>query len=57
MQEQVKTTKTWACINAIANSNPENAIIKAKGTNPKKKNNTPLFIILYVNPLKIDKSM
>ena len=49
--------KTWAWINAIANSNPENAIINAKGTKPKKKNKIPLVIILYVNPLKIDKSM
>ena len=41
----------------MANSNPENAIINAKGINPKKKNNIPLVIILYVNPLNIDKSM
>ncbi|MCN0155275.1 hypothetical protein NDQ86_25125 [Salinispora arenicola] len=44
-------------MNAIANSNPEKAIINAKGIKPKKKNNIPLVIILYVNPLKIDKSM
>ena len=49
--------KTWAWINAIPNSKPENAIIKAKGNNPKKKNIYPEFIILYVNPLKMFKSM
>ena len=31
--------------------------MKANGNKPKKKNNIPLVIILYVNPLKIDKSM
>lgn len=31
---------------AIANSNPENAIINAKGTNPKKKKNIPEVIML-----------
>lgn len=46
MYEQDKTTKTWACIKAIPNSNPENAIINAKGNNPKKKNIIPEFIIL-----------
>ena len=44
-------------MNAIANSNPEKAIINAKGIKPKKKNNIPLVIILYVNPLKIDNNM
>ena len=53
MYEQDKTTKTWACINAIPNSNPEKAIINAKGNNPKKKNTIPEVIILYVNPLNI----
>ena len=53
MYEQDRTTKTWDCINAIPNSNPENAIINASGNNPKKKNINPEFIILYVNPLKI----
>lgn len=28
-------------------------MIKAKGSNPIKKNINPLVIILYVNPLKI----
>lgn len=42
---------------AIANSNPENAIIKAKGIKPTKNNIIPLVIILYVKPLKICKSI
>lgn len=41
----------------MANSRPEKAIINARGTNPMKKNNIPLVIILYVNPLKILKSI
>lgn len=53
MYPLVKTTNTWACITAIANSRPENAIIKLKGIKPKKKNSNPDVIILYVNPLKI----
>ena len=44
-------------MNAIPNSKPENAIINANGNNPKKKNINPEFIILYVNPLSIFKSM
>ena len=46
MYEQDNTTKTCAWINAIASSNPENAIINAKGINPKIKNIIPLVIIL-----------
>ena len=46
MYELVNTTKTCACINAIANSKPENAIIKDKGIKPKKKNMNPLVMIL-----------
>ena len=46
MYEQDKTTNTWACINAIPNSRPENAIIKANGNNPTKKNANPDVIIL-----------
>lgn len=44
-------------MNAIPNSKPENAIMKARGNKPKKKNINPEFIILYVNPLKIFKSI
>ena len=44
-------------MNAIPSSSPENAIIKAKGNNPKKKKTNPEVIILYVNPLKIFKSI
>ena len=44
-------------MNAIPNSKPENAIINARGNNPKKKKIIPEFIILYVNPLKIFKSI
>jgi len=44
-------------MNAIPNSKPENAIINANGNNPKKKNINPEFIILYVNPLRIFKSI
>ena len=44
-------------MNAIANSNPEKAIINAKGIKPRKKKINPLVIILYVNPLKIDNNM
>lgn len=46
MYEQDSTTNTWACIKAIPNSNPENAIINASGNNPKKKNINPEVIIL-----------
>ena len=42
---------------AIPNSNPENAIINAKGNNPNIKKINPEFIILYVNPLKIFNSI
>jgi hypothetical protein len=42
---------------AIANSNPEKAIIKDKGNKPKKKYNIPDVIILYVNPLNILSSI
>jgi len=44
-------------MNAIANSKPEKAIIKAKGSKAKKKKKNPEFIILYVNPLNMFKSM
>lgn len=37
MYEDVKTTNTCACIKAIPNSRPENAIMKAKGIKPIKK--------------------
>jgi hypothetical protein len=47
------TTKTWACINAIANSNELNAIINNSGRRPTKKNTRLEVIILYVNPLNI----
>lgn len=53
MYEEDKTTNTCDCIKAIPNSNPENAIMNAKGNNPNIKNINPEFIILYVNPLKI----
>jgi len=46
MYEHDKTTKTCAWMNAIANSKPENAIINAKGINPKIKNIIPLVMIL-----------
>ena len=46
MYEHVKTTKTWAWINAIANSNAQKAIINANGINPMKKNNIPEAIML-----------
>ena len=46
MQEHDNTTKTCACIKAIANSRPENAIIKASGNKPKKKKINPEVIIL-----------
>jgi hypothetical protein len=42
---------------AIANSNPENAIMNANGNNPKKKNNKPEVIMLYVKPLSILSSI
>ena len=44
-------------MNAIPNSRPEKAIMKARGNKPKKKNKNPDVIILYVKPLKIFKSM
>ena len=40
-------------MNAIPNSNPLKAIMKAKGIRPKKKNIIPEVIILYVKPAKI----
>ena len=57
MYEHERTTKTCDCINAIPNSNPENAIINANGNKPNTKKIIPEFIILYVNPLKIFKSI
>ena len=57
MYEQDNTTKTWDCIKAIPSSNPENAIMNANGNNPNTKKINPELIILYVNPLKIFKSM
>ncbi len=35
--EEVKTANTCACIKAIPSSNPEKAIINAKGIKPTKK--------------------
>ena len=40
-------------MNAIPSSKPENAIMKARGNNPRNKNTKPEVIILYVNPLKM----
>ena len=40
-------------MNAIPNSNPENAIINVSGNNPSIKKINPEFIMLYVNPLSI----
>ena len=57
MYEQDNTTNTCDCIKAIPNSNPENAIIKANGNNPRTKKMIPELIMLYVNPLKIFKSI
>jgi hypothetical protein len=42
---------------AIPNSNPQKAIINDKGNNPTKKKITPLAMMLYVNPLRIARSM
>lgn len=53
MYEQDNTTNTCDCMNAIPNSNPENAIINANGSKPNTKNIIPEFMILYVNPLSI----
>ena len=44
-------------MNAIPNSSPENAIINANGSNPNIKKMNPELIILYVNPLKMFKSI
>jgi len=57
MYEHERTTKTWACINAIPNSRLENAIMNPNGKAPNKKNINPEFIILYVNPLNMFKSI
>ena len=57
MYEQDKTTKTCDCINAIPNTNPENAIINANGNNPSTKKMIPELIILYVNPLNMFNSI
>ena len=38
---------TWACINAILNSSPENAIIKLKGNKPNRKNKNDLKGYLF----------
>ena len=40
-------------MNAIPNSKPENAIIKANGNKPNIKKIIPEFMMLYVNPLSI----
>ena len=53
MYDEDNTTKTCACIKAMANSSPEKAIINNKGINPKMKNISPEFIILYTKPLNI----
>jgi hypothetical protein len=42
---------------AIPSSSPENAIINANGNNPNTKKIKPDVIILYVNPLKIFRSI
>ena len=44
-------------MNAIPNSKPEKAIININGKRATKKNKKPEFIILYVKPLKMFKSM
>lgn len=46
MYEDDNTTKTCAWINAIANSKPENAIIKARGNRPNIKKMNPELMIL-----------
>ena len=57
MYEQDKTTNTCACMKAIPSSKPEKAIMKANGSRAKKKKKNPEFIMLYVKPLRIFKSM
>lgn len=57
MYEQDNTTNTCDCIKAIPNSNPENAIIKANGNNPRIKKMIPELIMLYVKPLSMLSSM
>ena len=57
MYEADRTTNTCACINAIPISKPEKATINKRGNKPKKKYINPLFIISYVNPDKIFKSI
>ena len=49
-------TNSWFCINAIANSKPDNAIMKVKGYKPTKNKIIPLAIILYVKFIKICNS-
>lgn len=46
MYEEDNTTNTCAWINAIANSNPENAIMNTNGINPNIKKIIPEFIML-----------
>ena len=46
MQLEDKTTKTCDWIKAIPSSKPENAAMKAKGKNPRKKKIIPPVIIL-----------
>ena len=53
MYEDVKTTKTCACIKAIPISKPEKAIINDKGINPSTKKIKPDVIIFQVNPANI----
>jgi len=55
--EQDNTSNTCYCIKAIPSYNPDNAMINAKGKRPKNKKMIPELIVLYVNPLKIFKSM
>ena len=57
MYDEDNTTNTCAWINAIPISNPEKARINNNGTKPKKKYIIPFFIILYVNPANMLRSI
>jgi hypothetical protein len=58
MYDELNIIKTWACIKAMANSKPENAITNPSGKSPNIKGNIPpKVIILKVKPLKILSSI
>ena len=57
MFNAIPSYKPEKAIIETSGNKPERAIIDTSGNKPKKKNTNPEFIMLYVNPLKIFKSI